>query len=170
MLCALGLVLHVSLAEGASLGALRLAAGTASWLCGASFAARLVFDLPATGLIATSPVLTAGLGIALGMDSPCAIGDWIGATEGCAGRVTGISWSSTRLATREGVRLVVPNSLVAGHRIAVHGAGEAGRFRAQVMVPLGAAAPPARTRRILLAAAPMRGHILAPLRAFFGFR
>jgi len=197
VLCALGLVLHVSLAEGASLGALRLAAGTASWLCGAWFAARLaglllaghpkllsdligaalflaagvlaaqlVFDLPATGLIATSSVLIAVLGfalrntladifsgIALGMEAPYAIGDWIEATEGCAGRVTGISWRSTRLATREGVTLVVPNSLVAGHRIAVYGAGEAGRFRAQVMVPLDAAVPPARARRILLAAA-----------------
>ena len=71
---------------------------------------QLVFELPATGLIATSSVLIAVLGfalrntlgdifsgIALGMESPYGIGDWIEATEGCAGRVTGISWRSTRL-------------------------------------------------------------------------
>lgn len=193
----LALVLHAALPDRGGNEALRLAAGTAFWLCGAWFAARLaalllaghpkllsdlvgtalfvtagvlaaqlVFELPATGLIATSSVLIAVLGfalrntlgdifsgIALGMESPYAIGDWIEATEGCAGRVTGISWRSTRLVTREGVTLVVPNSLVAAHRIAVYGAGETGRFRSQVTVPLDAAVPPERARRILLAAA-----------------
>jgi len=91
---------------------------------------QYVLGWPATGLIATSSVMLAVLGfalrnifgdifsgIALGMESPYAIGDWIEATEGCAGRVTGISWRSTRLVTRDGVTLVVPNSLIAGHRI-----------------------------------------------------
>lgn len=197
MLAATALAPHVLLtAEGAG-GTLRLAAGTAFWLCLAWAAARLaalllaqhpkllsdligaalfvaagvvvtqlVFELPATGLIATSSVLIAVLGfalrntlgdifsgIALGMESPYAIGDWIEATEGCAGRVTGISWRSTRLVTRDGVALVVPNSLIAGHRIAVYGSGAAGRYRAQVLVPVDPTVPAARARRLLLAAA-----------------
>uniref|UniRef100_UPI0018DF5729 mechanosensitive ion channel family protein n=1 Tax=Roseomonas rosulenta TaxID=2748667 RepID=UPI0018DF5729 len=196
-LAAATLVPHVLLPADGAAGALRLATGTAFWLCMAWAAARLaalllaqhpkllsdligaalflaagvvvtqvVFELPATGLIATSSVLIAVLGfalrntlgdifsgIALGMESPYAIGDWIEATEGCAGRVTGISWRSTRLVTRDGVTVVVPNSLIAAHRIAVYGSGEAGRYRAQVLVPVDATVPAARARRLLLAAA-----------------
>lgn len=160
---------------GARLAALLLAAhpkllsdliGAALFLAAAVVVTQLVFELPATGLIATSSVLIAVLGfalrntlgdifsgIALGMESPYAIGDWIEATEGCAGRVTGISWRSTRLVTRDGVTLVVPNSLIAGHRIAVYGSGEAGRYRAQILVPVDTTVPAARARRLLLAAA-----------------
>jgi small-conductance mechanosensitive channel/CRP-like cAMP-binding protein len=140
--------------------------GTALFLAAGVLVAQLVFELPATGLIATSSVLIAVLGfalrntlgdifsgIALGMESPYAIGDWIEATEGCAGRVTGISWRSTRLVTREGVAVVVPNSLIAAHRIAVFGSGEAGRYRAAITVPVDATVPAARARRLLLAAA-----------------
>ncbi len=140
--------------------------GTALFIAAGVLVMQVVFELPATGLIATSSVLIAVLGfalrntlgdifsgIALGMESPYAIGDWIEATEGCAGRVTGISWRSTRLVTRDGVALVVPNSLIAGHRIAVYGAGAAGRYRAAVLVPVDATLPAARARRLLLAAA-----------------
>lgn len=139
--------------------------GVALFLAAAVVVAQVVFELPATGLIATSSVLIAVLGfalrntlgdifsgIALGMEAPYAIGDWVEATEGCAGRVTGISWRSTRLVTRDGVALVVPNSLIAGHRIAVYGSGAAGRYRTQLMVPVDATVPAARARRLLLAA------------------
>nr|WP_246514696.1 mechanosensitive ion channel family protein [Neoroseomonas soli] len=139
---------------------------TALFLAAGVLVAQVVFELPGTGLIATSSVLIAVLGfalrntlgdifsgIALGMESPYAIGDWIEATEGCAGRVTEISWRATKLVTRDGVALVVPNSLIAGHRIAVYGAGAMGRFRCAIQVPLDAAVPAERARRILLAAA-----------------
>ncbi|MBR0683022.1 mechanosensitive ion channel [Roseomonas eburnea] len=139
---------------------------TALFVTAGVLVAQLVFELPATGLIATSSVLIAVLGfalrntlgdifsgIALGMESPYAIGDWIEATEGCAGRVTGIAWRATKLVTRDGVTLVVPNSLIAGHRIAVYGSGDHGRFRSAIQVPLDAAVPAERARRILLAAA-----------------
>jgi small-conductance mechanosensitive channel/CRP-like cAMP-binding protein len=196
---------HLLLPQDGAAGVLRLAAGTAFWLCLAWMAARLaalmlarhpkllsdligtalylaagvlvaqlVFELPATGLIATSSVLIAVLGfalrntlgdifsgIALGMESPYGIGDWIEATEGCAGRVTGISWRSTRLVTRDGVTVVVPNSLIAGHRIAVYGSGAQGRFRTAIQVPLDAAIPADRARRILLAAAMEAGRDVA---------
>lgn len=197
LLAALALALHLVLPAEGWRDVLRLAAGTAFWLCAAWLAARLaalvladhpkllsdlvatalfglaavlvaqlVFELPATGLIATSSVLIAVLGfalrntlgdifagIALGMEAPYAIGDWIEATEGTAGRVTEISWRSTKLVTRDGVTLVLPNSVIAGHRVAVYGSGESGRFRTQVQVALDAAVPAERARRILLAAA-----------------
>lgn len=139
---------------------------TALFAAAAIIVSQVVFELPATGLIATSSVLIAVLGfalrnifgdifsgIALGIESPYAIGDWIEATEGCAGRVTGISWRATRLVTRDGVTLVVPNSLIAGHRIAVFGPDGAGRYRTALTVVLDAGVPAERARRVLLAAA-----------------
>lgn len=147
--------------------------GSALFILAAVLASQLVFELPATGLIATSSVLIAVLGfalrntlgdvfsgIALGMESPYGLGDWIEATENCAGRVTGISWRSTRLVTRDGVTLVVPNSLIAAHRIAVYGSGAHGRFRTAVMVPVDTAVPAERARRLLLAAAMEAGRDL----------
>lgn len=147
--------------------------GAALFITAGVLASQLVFELPATGLIATSSVLIAVLGfalrntlgdifsgIALGMESPYGIGDWIEATENCAGRVTGISWRSTRLVTRDGVALVVPNSLIAAHRIAVYGSGAQGRFRTTVTVPVDAAVPAERARRLLLTAAMEAGRDL----------
>ncbi|MBP0466234.1 mechanosensitive ion channel family protein [Roseomonas sp. PWR1] len=147
--------------------------GTAMFVAALLFVTQFVFELPATGLIATSSVLIAVLGfalrntlgdifsgIALGIEAPYAIGDWIEATEGCAGRVTEISWRTTKLVTRDGVTLVVPNSLIAGHRIAVYGSGIAGRFRTQVNVPVDTSLPADRARRLLLAAAMEAGRDL----------
>jgi small-conductance mechanosensitive channel/CRP-like cAMP-binding protein len=140
--------------------------GAALFATATVLVAQFVFELPATGLIATSSVLIAVLGfalrnifgdifsgIALGIEHPYGLGDWIEATEGCAGRVTGISWRATRLVTRDGVTTVVPNTLIASHRIAVYGPDGAGRFRVAIGVALDAAVPAARARRILLGAA-----------------
>lgn len=148
-------------------------AGAGLFIAAAVLASQLVFELPATGLIATSSVLIAVLGfalrntlgdifsgIALGMESPFAIGDWIEATEGCAGRVTGISWRSTRMVTRDGVAVVVPNGLIAAHRVTVYGSGMAGRYRAALVVPIDLAVPAGRARRILLGAAMEAGRSL----------
>lgn len=147
---------------------------TALFIAAAIIVSQVVFELPGTGLIATSSVLIAVLGfalrnifgdifsgIALGIESPYAIGDWIEATEGCAGRVTGISWRATRLVTRDGVTLVVPNSLIAGHRIAVFGPDGAGRYRTALTVVLDAGVPAERARRVLLAAALEAGRDIA---------
>ena len=70
----------------------------------------LVFDQPATGLITVSSVVIAVIGfalrnvisdlfsgIALGIDHPYSIGDWIETTQGSAGLVSEISWRTTRL-------------------------------------------------------------------------
>lgn len=90
----------------------------------------LVFDQPALGLVTTSGVAVAVIGfalrniisdlfsgLALGIDAPYRIGDWIETAEGSAGRVTELSWRTTRLLTRDGVALVVPNGLIAAHRL-----------------------------------------------------
>ena len=123
----------------------------------------LVFHRPAIGLVTTSGVVVAVVGfalrnvigdlfsgLALGIDAPYRIGDWIETAEGSIGRVTELSWRTTRLETRDGVTLVVPNGLIATHRLVHWGAG---RYRAALRLGLDAALPPERVKRLLLAAA-----------------
>ncbi|MBD0274741.1 MAG: mechanosensitive ion channel family protein [Acetobacteraceae bacterium] len=125
----------------------------------------LVFGQPAVGLITTSSVAIAVVGfalrniisdvfsgVALNFDNPYRIGDWIETAEGCAGRVTEISWRATRLVTRDGAAQMVPNGLIAAHRLVNYGGAE-GAYRAFLRVPLDPALPPARAKRILLAGA-----------------
>jgi small-conductance mechanosensitive channel/CRP-like cAMP-binding protein len=124
----------------------------------------LVFGQPAIGLLTTSGVVVAVIGfalrnvigdvfsgIALGVDAPYRIGDWIETAEGCAGRVTEVSWRGTRLMTRDGVALTVPNGLIAAHRL-VNFSAE-GRYRVTLRLPLDPTLPTERAKRILLAAA-----------------
>ena len=128
--------------------------------------AIFVFQLPATGLIATSSVLIAVLGFALrniigdvfsgvvlGIDRPYRIGDWVEVTEGSAGRVVELTWRATRLVNPDGISFVIPNGLVAVHRLVNYSAEKGGPYRATLRVPLDPGMPPDRARRILLAAA-----------------
>jgi len=123
-----------------------------------------VFHRPAAGLIATSSVVIAIAGfalrniiadlfsgIALGVEHPYRIGDWIETAQGCNGKVVEINWRATRLLARNGSNIIVPNGLIAGHRLVNFSSNEAG-FRSQLRVPLDAAVPAARVRRVLLAA------------------
>jgi CRP-like cAMP-binding protein len=109
-----------------------------------------VFDRPATGLIATSSVVIAVAGfalrniisdvfsgIALGIDHPYRIGDWVETAEGSTGKVVEISWRATRLVRRDGVAVTVPNGLIAGHRLVNYGSGEVS-YRASLILLAGA--------------------------------
>lgn len=82
-------------------------------------------------LFATSAVLTAVVaismqetlgnllgGLALQMDNSLEIGDWIQMTD-AAGRVTDIQWRYTAIVTRNGERVVIPNSHLMKNRYAV---------------------------------------------------
>ena len=124
----------------------------------------LVFDQPATGLITVSSVVIAVIGfalrnvisdlfsgIALGVDHPYRIGDWIETTQN-SGRVTEITWRTTRLTDRNGFVIIVPNGLVAGQRLINYGAGERD-YRTSLRVPLDATLPVGRAKRILLSGA-----------------
>jgi small-conductance mechanosensitive channel/CRP-like cAMP-binding protein len=126
--------------------------------------AAQIFEQPALGIITTSGVAVAVIGfalrniisdlfsgIALSVEAPYRIGDWIETAEGCAGRVVEVSWRATRLMTRDGVTQVVPNGLVAAHRLNNYGA--AGSYRIALRLLLPATLAPERARRVLLAAA-----------------
>lgn len=125
-----------------------------------------VFQVPATGLIATSSVLIAVLGFALrniigdvfsgivlGIERPYRIGDWVEVTEGALGRVVELNWRATRLVNPDGVSFSLPNGLVALHRLVNYSAERGGRYRTGIRVPMDPTLSPERVERILLAAA-----------------
>jgi small-conductance mechanosensitive channel len=124
-----------------------------------------VFDQEATGLIATSSVLIAVMGfalryvisdvfsgIALSFDHPYRIGDWIEPGPGVVGKVVEITWRTTRLVTRDGVAVVVPNGLIATGRL-VNYSDPAPSFRTALRLSLGPEVAPTRAKQILLAGA-----------------
>lgn len=121
----------------------------------------LVFDLPVTGLIATSGAVAIILGlalqstvsdlfsgIALNLEGSYRIGDWIGLEGNVQGTVKEITWRATHIMTWAQDTVVVPNSVVAKSRIInysfpvrVHGVN--------VTVSLGDRMPPARAIEML---------------------
>lgn len=97
----------------------------------------VVFEQPATGLITVSSVVIAVVGfalrnvisdlfsgIALGVDHPYRIGAWIETVQGSAGRVSEITWRTTRMTERNGFTIVLPNGVVAGQRLINYSGGE----------------------------------------------
>lgn len=125
----------------------------------------LVFDQPASGLITLSSVTIAIIGFALrnvfndlfsgivlGVEHPYRIGDWIETIQGISGRVTEITWRTTRLTDRNGFVIVVPNGLVASQKL-VNYSGGSRDYHAAIRVPLDSAVTVSRAKRILLSGA-----------------
>jgi small-conductance mechanosensitive channel len=126
---------------------------------------QFVFGQSVTGLVTVSGVVIAVVGfalrnvigdlasgIALSVDHPYRIGDWIETTQGSAGRVAEITWRTTRLVDRNSFVIIVPNGLIATQRLINYSGG--GRdYRTALRVPLDAALPAERAKRILLSGA-----------------
>jgi small-conductance mechanosensitive channel len=126
---------------------------------------HFVFGQPVTGLITVSSVVIAVVGfalrnvisdlvsgIALGIEHPYRIGDWIETNTGSAGKVAEITWRTTRLVERNGFVIIVPNGLVAGQRLINYSNGERD-YRASLRVPLDPTLPVSRAKRFLLSGA-----------------
>jgi small-conductance mechanosensitive channel len=122
------------------------------------------FDGALTGALATSGILVAVIGfalrnviadvfsgIALSIESPYRIGDWIETDTGIAGRVVEINWRATRIETRNQVHIVVPNGRMAVGRLTNYSSPRP-YFRTQIPVTVDFEVPVARAKRILLAA------------------
>jgi CRP-like cAMP-binding protein len=103
-------------------------------------------------------------GIALSLERPYQIGDWIEPAAGQGGRVVEVGWLTTRLVNNEQVVIVVPNARLATATFRNYGA-PGGLVREQIAVPLDHGLPPARIERILLAAARSVPEIAAAGRA-----
>jgi small-conductance mechanosensitive channel/CRP-like cAMP-binding protein len=133
-----------------------------------------VFDQPATGLVTVSSVVIAVVGfalrnvisdlfsgIALSVDHPYRIGDWVETTSS-SGKVSEITWRTTRLMDRNGFAIIVPNGLIAGQRLINYGDGERD-YRTSLRVPLDATLPVGKAKRMLLSGALDAGRELAGL-------
>ena len=145
-------------------------AGALMFLFAGIVIAATVFDLPVAGIVTTSSIAVAVIGfalrdmlaslfagIALNIEQPYGIGDWIEtgpatAGSGSVGEVIEVSWLTTRLRTRDGIAIIVPNAQLATTRFRNFGPRGA-RFRDHVEITLDAAVPHQRIERLLLAAA-----------------
>lgn len=118
---------------------------------GAAFAglvAGQAFALPITGLLTTSGILIAIIGFALrniisdvftgfalGVEGSFEIGDWV-EIDGQVGQVTEINWRATSLLTRDGIQIVVPNSLLASETLRNYSRpGQSWRDELSILLP-----------------------------------
>ena len=133
-----------------------------------------VFQRSVTGIWATSGAVGILLGIALkdvildvftglamNLDRPFVIGDWVrihdGPHEGLIGQVLQISWRTTRLRTEENLLIVIPNSRF-GSLVVTNFTGPTRPTRFEITIHLEAWVPVERARRVLLADAWHDGH------------
>lgn len=99
-------------------------------------------------------------GIAVGLEAPYRIGDWV-EIEGIAkGRVVEIGWRTTRLHTRNQTYMILPNSQVARQRLINYSAPRR-HYRAQVEITLDHAISVEDARALLTDAASKATLILA---------
>lgn len=129
-----------------------------------------VFEKPITGIWATSGVVGVVLGLALqsmirdifvglavNIDKPYTIGNWImvhpsNMTKGLTGRVEEINWRTTRLLTSAGNTMYIPNSVM-GVSIVTNYSAPDSTSEIELNLLLAFSVNPERARRILLAAA-----------------
>lgn len=87
-------------------------------------------------------------GIALGLEAPFRIGDWVDIDGLARGRVIEIGWRTTRLLTRDSTYVILPNSQISRQRIVNYSAPRS-EFRAQIEVTLAHDTPVADGAEIL---------------------
>ena len=124
----------------------------------------VVLHQPISGLLATSGLFAAILGfalqrmiadvfsgLALTVERPFAIGDWIELGPGVAGKIITANWRAVHLETVEGRAIVIPNSQLANERFVNVNAPER-LFRLKRTICLDYGAPGERVVEILQSA------------------
>jgi|SRR5680860_770186 len=91
-------------------------------------------------------------GIALGVEGPFRIGDWIDIDGLARGKVIEIGWRTTRILTRDSTYLILPNSQIAIQCITNYSAPKP-QYRAQVSITLDHSILIELARRVMLEAA-----------------
>lgn len=97
-------------------------------------------------------------GIALGVEGPFRIGDWVEIDGLARGKVTEIGWRTTRLLTRDGTYMILPNSQIARQRITNYSAPKP-QYRAQVTITLDHTMPVDQARAVMMKAVKDARHI-----------
>jgi len=124
-----------------------------------------VFRQPVTGLIATSSVAVAIVGfalkslisdlfsgIAITLERPFRMGDWVEITGGSVGKVLNVSWRTTGLMLESGVYVMVPNGRLSEMILRLYDR-PASPWRDEIDITLPYDTPPHQAERILIAAA-----------------
>lgn len=125
----------------------------------------LVFDGSLLGAAATSGVIVAVIGfslrnvmadifsgIALSLERPYRIGDWVETEGGLGGRVVEINWRSTRLETRDQTHVILPNGRIA-QQILTNFSAPRRQYRDQIRLTLDHGLPVESARALLARAA-----------------
>lgn len=120
------------------------------------------YDL--TGLWTTSGVLIAVVGfalrgvlldlfsgVAMGVDRPFQIGEWIEMESGTVGQVASMNWRVTKIVTRDKITQVIPNSMLAS--VALKNFGSEHYFREKIDIELDYHITAERAERLLIGAA-----------------
>jgi len=90
-------------------------------------------------------------GIALAIEAPFRIGDWVDIDMLAQGKAIEIGWRTTRLQTLDGTYVILPNSQISRQRITNYSAPKRD-FRAQITVTLDHVLPIEKARTIMLQA------------------
>lgn len=84
-------------------------------------------------------------GLALGLEAPFRIGDWVNIDGLAQGRVQEIGWRTTRLVTRDSTYVIVPNSQISRQRITNYSAPrQEYRDHAELTLPVSVTVAEAR--------------------------
>jgi len=90
-------------------------------------------------------------GIALAIEAPFRIGDWIDIETLAQGKVIEIGWRTTRLQTLDVTYVILPNSQISRQRITNYSAPKR-EFRAQINITLDHVLPIEKARAVILPA------------------
>lgn len=125
---------------------------------------KFVFEKPVGGLLATSGIVTVIIGfairdmiadffsgIAVNIEQPYRIGDWLELGPDVVGQVTEMNWRATRLVTQSRRTVIVPNSNLAGREFVNISAPDR-HYREKLELTLNYTSDPARIENILLSA------------------
>lgn len=108
--------------------------------------------LAVLGFAIRNVVADAFSGIALGLDAPYRIGDWVDIDGDIKGRITEIGWRTTRLQTRDSTYMILPNSQIARQRLTNYSAPRR-NYRAKLQILLPHELPVEEARKLLAEAA-----------------
>lgn len=91
-------------------------------------------------------------GVAIGLEAPYRIGDWVDIGGIAKGRIVEIGWRTTRLVTRDATYMILPNSQIAREKLTNYSAPRR-HYRAQIQIMLSQDVPVESARKLLAEAA-----------------
>src|SRR3546814_589683 len=125
----------------------------------------LVLGFSVSGALASSGIVVAVVGfairnvvadtlsgVALGLEAPYRIGDWVDIDGVVNGRVVEIGWRTSRLLSRDSTYMIVPNSQIARQKLTNFSAPQR-HYRAQVPITLNHSLDAVSAKEILVTAA-----------------